>query len=224
MPRFTAEGQSAERAAINPPLSLESVHHHYFKTFEVPIVRGRAFTAADREGTMDVAIVSEDVAARTWPSEDPVGKRMRMGGPDSDDPWRTIIGVAAPTRYRELARSRPTLYLPAAQFIVVAQPLVLRTSASTDLAASLSRDAVKAADPDVQVMRVTPFERLLDGPLARPRFNAFLLRRFWSLRPAARGRWPRCGDGGVRPSAGSRDCAARGARGHAREGAASRSA
>jgi hypothetical protein len=68
---------------------------------------------------MDVAIVSEDVAARTWPSEDPIGKRMRMGGPDSDDPWRTIVGVAAPTRYRELARSRPTLYLPAAQFIVV---------------------------------------------------------------------------------------------------------
>ena len=175
VPRFTAEGQSAERAAINPPLSLESVHHHHFKTFEVPIVRGRAFTAADREGTMDVAIVSEDVAARTWPGEDPIGKRMRMGGPDSDDPWRTIVGVAAPTRYRELARPRPTLYLPAAQFIVTAQPLVLRTTASTDLAASLARDAVKAADPDVQVMRVTPFERLLDGPLARPRFNAFLL-------------------------------------------------
>jgi putative ABC transport system permease protein len=177
-PRFTAEGQSAERAAINPSLNIKSVHHNFFETFEVPIVRGRAFTPADRAGALDVAVVSEDVAARTWPGEDPIGKRMKMGGPDSDDPWRTIIGVAAPTRYRELARQRATLYLPAAQFIVTAQRLVLRTTASPELAASLSRDSVGAVDPSVQVMRVTPFEQMLDGALVEPRFNAFLLTVF----------------------------------------------
>jgi predicted permease len=175
VPRFTAEGQSADRAAINPSLNLESVHHTYFETFEVPIVRGRGFTAADRAGGLDVAIVSEDVAARTWPGEDAIGKRMKMGGPDSRDPWRTVVGVAAPTRYRELARQRATLYLPSAQFILTAQPLVLRTTAPLDLTASVARDAVRAVDPSVQVMRVSPFERLLDGPLARPRFNARLL-------------------------------------------------
>ncbi|HET9263866.1 MAG TPA: ADOP family duplicated permease [Vicinamibacterales bacterium] len=175
VPRFTAEGQSADRAAINPSLNLESVHHTYFETFEVPIVRGRGFTAADRAGGLDVAIVSEDVAARTWPGEDAIGKRMKMGGPDSRDPWRTVVGVAAPTRYRELARQRATLYLPSAQFILTAQPLVLRTTAPLDLTASVARDAVRAVDPSVQVMRVSPFERLLDGPLARPKFNARLL-------------------------------------------------
>jgi putative ABC transport system permease protein len=178
VPRFTAEGQSAERAATNPSLNLESVHHNYFETFEVPIVRGRAFTPADREGALDVAIVSEDVSARTWPGADPIGKRMKMGGPDSSDRWRTIVGVAAPTRYRELARPRATLYLPAAQFIVTAQLFVLRTTAPLELTASLARDSVKAVDPTVQVMRIAPFERMLDGPLARPRFNAFLLSVF----------------------------------------------
>jgi predicted permease len=178
VPRFTAEGQSAERAAVNPSLNLESVYRNYFETLQIPIVKGRAFTIADRKGALDVAIVSEDVAARTWPGENPIGKRMKMGGVDSNYRWTTIVGVAAQTRYRELARPRPTLYLPAAQFLVTAQLFALRTTASLELAASIARDSVRAVDPTVQVMRVQPFEQLLDDPLARPRFNAFLLSVF----------------------------------------------
>ncbi len=178
VPRFTAEAQSAERAAANPSLNLESVYSNYFQTFEIALVRGRAFTTADREGTLDVAIVSGDVAARTWPGEDPIGKRLKMGGPESRDKWRTLVGVAAPTRYRELARQRATVYLPAAQFLITAQMLVLRTGAPLDLVASLARDRIRAVDQDVYVMRVASFTRMLDGPLARPRFNAFLLRVF----------------------------------------------
>jgi predicted permease len=178
LPRFTAEEQSAEEAAANPSLNLESVHPNYFETFEVPLVRGRAFTEADREGAIEVAIVSEDVARRTWPGEDPIGKRLKMGRPDSGEPWRTVVGVAAATRYRELASPRPTLYLPAAQFQMTAQMLVLRTTAPVELLASLSREKIAAVDPDVRVMRVAPFTEMLAGPLARPRFNAFLLSMF----------------------------------------------
>ena len=178
VPRFTAEGQSAERAATNPSLNLESVSHNYFRTLEVPIVRGRAFTAADRAGALDVAIVSEDVADRTWPGENPIGKRIKMGGIDSRYRWLTIVGVARLTRYRELTTPRATLYLPAPQFLVTAQLLVLRTAASLDLTASLARGSVEAVDPAVRVMRIQPFEQMLDGPLARPRFNAFLLSVF----------------------------------------------
>ena len=86
--------------------------------------------------------------------------------------------MAAPTRYRELARPRATVYLPAAQFLITAQMLVLRTAAPLDLVASLARDRIKAVDQDVHVMRVASFTRMLDGPLARPRFNAFLLSIF----------------------------------------------
>jgi putative ABC transport system permease protein len=181
VPIFAAEGQSAERAAANPSLNLESVHPNYFATFGVPLVGGRAFTSADREGAIDVAIVSEDVAARTWPGQDPIGKRVKMGTPESSDPWRTVVGVAAPTRYRELERPRATIYLPAAQFLDPAESIVLRTTASLDLTAALLRDVVKSVDPDVQVMRVAAFRQLLDGPLARPRFNAFLLGIFGAV-------------------------------------------
>jgi predicted permease len=179
VPKFTAEGQSVEQAAANAPLNLESVHSNYFDTFQVPLVRGRAFTAADREGSQDVAIVSEDIAARTWPGKDPIGKRLKMGDlPDPKPKWYTVVGVAATTRYRDLMRPRPTLYLPAAQFQMTARMLALRTTASRDRVTSLARDRVQTVDPDVRVIRVAPFTEMLEQPLARPRFNAFLLSVF----------------------------------------------
>ena len=178
LPRFTAEGQDADQLAANPSLNLESVHPNYFETLEVPIVRGRAFTAADREGALDVAIVSEDVATRIWPGENPIGRRLKMGGLGSRNPWYTIVGVAGHTRYREVVTPRPTLYLPAAQFQMTATMLVLRTTASLELIASLARDRVRTIDQDVQLMRVVPFTEILSRPFARPRFNAFLLSMF----------------------------------------------
>ena len=181
VPRFTADGQSDHDAASNPSLNLESVHPNYFETFQIPLVRGRAFSAADREGTLEVAIVSEDVAAQTWPGEDAVGKRLKMGRSSSRGPWYTVVGIAAQTRYREVATQRPTVYLPAAQFQMTAPLLILRTTAPIDLVASLARERIGIVDPDVQVMQVAPFIEMLDGPLARPRFNALLLAVFGSV-------------------------------------------
>jgi predicted permease len=178
LPQFTAEGQSAQQSAANPSLNLESIHPNYFDTLQVPIVRGRAFTASDREGGVSVAIVSQDVAERTWPGQDPIGKRLKMGDLASKDPWYLVVGVAGQTRYRELRSPRPTLYLPVAQFQMTAAMLVLRTPAPLELVASVARDQIRAVDRDVQVMRVAPFAEMLNRPLARPRFNAFLLSIF----------------------------------------------
>jgi predicted permease len=175
LPVFTAEGQSSERAERNPSLNLESVHPSYFSTFQVPLVRGRTFTVDDRPGAPEVAIVSEDLAARTWPGEDPIGKRVKFGRPDFRDPWRTVVGVVKPTRYRELREPRPTLYLPGAQFVMSAPMLVLRTTLPPPLVAGLARARVQAVDPNLDVTRVAAFAELLAGPLARPRFNAFLI-------------------------------------------------
>lgn len=178
VPRFTAEGQDADQAVANPSLDLESIHPNYFETFQIPILRGRWFTAADREGALEVAIVSADVAARIWPQEDPIGKRLKMGSVDSRGRWYTVVGVAGQTRYRTVLGPRPTLYLPAAQFQMTATMLAVRTTAPLELLTSLANDRIRAVDPDVQLMRVAPFADMLARPLARPRFNAFLLSIF----------------------------------------------
>jgi len=178
LPEFTAEGQTQERAAENPSLNLEAIHPNYFSTFEAALVRGRVFTRADGANAPPVAIVSEDVADRIWPGRDPVGRRLKFGGSRSTDPWLTVVGIVRPTRYRELFVPRPTLYLPAAQFQSGASLVVLRTSAPLDALNRAARDAVRTLDPNVQVVRITPFAEMLDGPLARPRFTAIIVSIF----------------------------------------------
>ena len=89
-----------------------------------------------------------------------------------------VVGVAAPTRYRELREARATLYVPARQLIGAAEHLVVRTSAAVPVVADLVRSQVRSLDPAVHVMPLRPFSQLLDVPLARPRFYAALVSLF----------------------------------------------
>ncbi len=177
VPRFTIEQQAADESAANPQLNLEAIRGNFFETLGVPILNGRPFTDADGPGAPDVAIVSADVA-RIIGGPSAVGRRIKMGGPDSKSRWLTIVGVAPAVRYRNLADSQPTLYVPAAQMIDAAQTLAIRTSADAALVASVARERVHAIDSTVGVMSVTPFSQRMAEPLARPRFNAFVLTLF----------------------------------------------
>ena len=84
-PTVTAEGQDATQVATNGSLNLEAIQPGYFDTFGVALVRGRPFSDRDRDDAPAVAIVSADVAARLWPGQDPLGKRLKMGDLDSED-------------------------------------------------------------------------------------------------------------------------------------------
>jgi len=175
---YTAEGQTLEQVRTNPNLNFEAVHPHHFATLGVPILRGRAFADGDRLNAPLVAILTDDVAARIWPGADPIGKRLKIAGPESNDPWRTVVGIVKPIRYRELAVARPSLYLPAPQFIVSAESIAVRTALPLAAVTGMAREAVRAVDPGVRVMSVSPFRQLLAVPLARPRFNALLIALF----------------------------------------------
>ena len=178
VPAFVAEGQDPTRASANPPLDLETVHPGYFATLGVQVVRGRPFAPGDREGAPAVGIVSEDVAARTWPGQDPIGHRLKMGDAASKGDWLTVVGIARPTRYRDLTRQRPVLYVPAEQLIVAAQALAIRTSASLADTATAVRAVVRAVDPAIEVTAVQSLDSLRQEPLARPRFTASLSASF----------------------------------------------
>jgi putative ABC transport system permease protein len=178
LPRFTAEGQTENQVSANPSLNFEAVYLPYFSTLGITIVRGRDFSAADREGAPRVAIVSEAVAAATWPGQDPIGKRVKFGGVASQNPWVTVVGVAATTRYRELAVPRPTLYIPNEQFGIAASRFAIRATATAGFVASIVNDAVRSADPAMRLVRVAPYADYLRQPLAWPRFNTLLLAVF----------------------------------------------
>jgi predicted permease len=183
-PRSMAEGQTVDEAKGNPSLNLEAVYPNHFATLGVPMRRGRAFTADDGPRAPLVAIVSADVAQRLWPDQDPIGKRIRMGLEEPREPgepwrqWWTVVGVVEPIRYRDLAVARPTLYVPAVQFIETPQAYLMRTSVPPAALAPVVRERVEAVAPRARVMAVVPFRQYLQVPLARPRFNAFVIGAF----------------------------------------------
>jgi predicted permease len=91
-----------------------AVDEHYFVTTKTDILQGRAFTAADDEGSRHVAIVNEEFARRYWPGENAMGKRLRVNG--KDGVWADVVGIARTGKYLFIAEPPSAfIYLPFAQ-------------------------------------------------------------------------------------------------------------
>ena len=110
-----------------------AVSPDYFSVMGMPIVRGRAFTAADTDATPDVAVISDGLARRLWPGRDPIGKRLKLGfGSPDEDPWRTVVGVVGTVKQSGLGEESPeAVYTPLSQaprpFLLMAMTFVVRT-------------------------------------------------------------------------------------------------
>jgi putative ABC transport system permease protein len=175
---FVAEGQTESEAAGNPYLNYEAVTPGYFSTFRIPILRGRGLSDADRAGTLPVVVVSRNLAERMWPGQDPVGKRIRWVDSTANGRWRTVVGVANDTRYRELLQLRASVYVPASQQEWVATFLVVRSALPPASLAPALRRTVREVDPGLDVANASSMATLLGRPLAQPRFNAGVLLGF----------------------------------------------
>jgi putative ABC transport system permease protein len=176
---YTGEGQSQDDQGTNPWVSFEVVGPGYFRTLEIPVYAGRPFDARDREGATPVAIVSEAVARHTWPGEEAVGRRIKLGPPEGPGAWQAVVGVVGETRYRDLADPQPSLYLPTRQFGgPVPMSLAIRTRGEPAAITPRVREALRDVHPELMVVGGGPMHQLLAAPLARPRFSAFLLAAF----------------------------------------------
>jgi len=176
--RPAADGQSPEQAGINPMVNMEVATPDYFRTLGVPIIRGRGFTDADREGVPGAVIVSQSTARLYWPGADPIGKRLRMG--EKLEQVFTVVGVVPDTRYRDLRDARPSIYFPLRQSFFPFAPwtLAIRTTGSPADAVPAIRRVISETAPGVALVSAAPFGDLLEGPLAQPRLNALLLAVF----------------------------------------------
>ena len=94
----------------NPFIPFEFGGPGYFRTFSIPILRGRGFSASDTRGSERVVVVNETLAKQLWPSEDALGKRLaQVTGPTRGMEY-TVVGVASDTRFRELKNVGPVVY------------------------------------------------------------------------------------------------------------------
>jgi predicted permease len=177
---FLPEGRpDLERA---PPLfNFAVVGAEYFRTLNVPVLRGRVFTDADREGSPRAAVVSEHAARRLWPGQDPIGKRLSVGKASTPRDWWTVVGLVPETRYRAFREPAPTVYVPTRQFVEVltmVTTVAVRTNGEPTAALPSIRDALNQVDPTVLVASAAPLHELVSRQLARPRLSAALLGAF----------------------------------------------
>ena len=123
---------------------------NYLDTMGIPIVSGRGLHASDTRDTPRVAVVSRGFAARFWPGQNPLGKRLRVGGPEAE--WTEVVGVAADVKFQLFTpTSAPFLYLPRRQNPSTGSTLVVRTAGEPVTVAAALRTAVLETNRDVPV-------------------------------------------------------------------------
>ena len=150
----------------------------YFAAMGVPIKKGRAFTERDGPDAPLVAIVDEQFVAKNFAREEPIGKRIRLGGRDPNR-WMQIVGVAGHVmNYGVDAESRIETYVPFAQQPNSYMALVVRTRTDPASMTAAIRRALASIDPNQPIFGVHTMEDLLDQTRATKRAAMILFAAF----------------------------------------------
>ena len=156
---FQVEGSIAPDLRHSPWADTQSITPAYLQFMRVQVEAGRGFTADDRETTQPVAIVNQKLAKLYWPKQSPLGKRLRVGGPDDSSPWLTVVGVAADVLYDWTSHiPAPTIYRPLTQAPLAASLLGIRTSSDPASLETAVRGRIAAIDPDLPAFDVKPLD------------------------------------------------------------------
>jgi predicted permease len=172
--RIHPEGVPVERETGQSVL-YNVVSPRYFETFGVPLLEGRAFEAADREGAVPVAIIDETMAEKFWPGADPIGKRVTFETEGDSGPamYRTVVGVAKNVRHYELIQpSRIQVYVPldqSARRWGMTLRFGIKTAGDPGTLTAPLRATIAEADPDAVLFQAEPLAGYVDRATARNR-------------------------------------------------------
>jgi predicted permease len=156
---------------------------NYFQAMQIPLREGRFFNEQDTAANPRVAIVDEYMAQQLWPNQDPVGRRIHLGGmSDTASPWITIIGVVGRVKQYTLdSDSRIAFYLPQTQYVTRAMNVVVRSAGDPASLAAAVKHEIHELDSDLPLYNVLPMEQRVGESLARRRFSMLLLTVFACL-------------------------------------------
>jgi putative ABC transport system permease protein len=148
----------------------------YFDAMGIEVMNGRPFNDHDRQGSLMVCLVDETFARRFWPNEDPLGRRVKIGGSQSTAPWLTIVGVVAHVKHYGLnAQGREFIYFPYTQTPARQMFLAVRTEGDPSNLAGPVRNEIASLDPDQPIADIRNMEQIVYGSVAQPRFNTLML-------------------------------------------------
>ncbi len=165
------EAPSVERYSITPD---------YLRAMRIGVLRGRGFTEQDDANAPLVVLISQATAQRFWPNEDPLGKRVRLGG--AGDRWRTIVGIVPDVLHQGL-EDGPDIqaYEPHAQWVNSSMRLAVRTAADPTSVLAAIRREVKAIDPNLSLSQIFTMEQLVVQTTGQRRFTLLLAGVFAAL-------------------------------------------
>jgi predicted permease len=179
---FAIEGQAPDPA--NRPVAFyNGVSPDYFRTMQIPVLRGRVFDEHDVKKSQGVVIVNETLARKYFPGADPIGQRITLSdeNPKEED-WAAVVGVVKDTKPRELSGEPVAeMYMPYAQQPEPNMALMIRTAGRPDAVAAAVRREVLALDRDQPVYSVRPLPAVMSEAVATPRFRTSLLGVFAAL-------------------------------------------
>ncbi len=162
-----------------PEADQRPVTPGYFETLGFKLLRGRFLDDRDTAASQPVVVIDDTLAAAFWPDADPIGKRLKRGGPRSTQPWLTVVGVVKHVRHYTLETpARTQIYWPYTQFAYPSAGLAIRTPRAPAQLAESVRRAVLAIDPDQPVFAVRTMEDVVAESVARRRLVMSLLGMF----------------------------------------------
>jgi predicted permease len=171
-PIESAQDLRAERIRISPD---------YFKVLQTALMSGRAFTEDDGDGKPMVAVIDESTAHKYWPTQDPLGRRVRFSR-DATKPWATVVGIVKDIKSDGLdVDGVPHIYVSTYQDSTKRMSVVLRTSLPASLLEPQIRHEIQGIDSGLPVFNIASMDDVLDRSLASRRFSANLVGGFAGL-------------------------------------------
>jgi putative ABC transport system permease protein len=171
---FFIEGRPLPPIGVFDVAKYRAVSDGYFEAMRTPIIAGRAFAPADSEDAPMVVMINESMARQYWRGQNPLGQRLRFGGPA----WRTVIAVVGDVRHEGLdGEAKAEMYVPFGQAPNVESlpTIVVHTAIDPAAITSAVRAVVKATDASVPLDRVGTMDQLVSASVRQPRFRTFLL-------------------------------------------------
>jgi putative ABC transport system permease protein len=177
---FLREGAAEPPAAPDYPGAWNVVTPDYFNAMDIGLLKGRLFTDRDDAQSTPVTIVSETFARRMFPSDDPLGKRVRSWR--DENKLREIIGVVRDVKYEGLDEAPSGLvYIPHRQDSWGSLTMVVRTAGDPAAMTNAVRQAFRAVDKEAPISNLQTMQKVWTDSTARQRFGAWLLAAFAAL-------------------------------------------
>jgi putative ABC transport system permease protein len=159
---FSIQGRPPAQRGERVEAIVETITPNYFGTLNIALRQGRLLTDADGAEATPVAVISASLARRFFPGENPLGKQIKVGKADSDQPWMTVVGIVNDVHYMWIVKEEfPTIYRSFRQAPPYFTTVMLRTSGDPLQLISTARTLIAAVDPDLPLYNIKPMDKII---------------------------------------------------------------